>query len=98
MAAMKPIHKKILFFFALYLLFSVIVVAFDRHGTVPDKTCLICAMSSSLSCVVGQSNFVPEAPHSTECAYLVGEGYGLEFFDIVSGISYRGPPRPIRSL
>jgi hypothetical protein len=94
MAAIRPIHKKMLLLFAVYLLLSVAIVAFDQHGPVPDETCAICAMSSSLSAAIGQFGFIPEFQLTTERAYFTEGDHSRNFFAATPGISYRGPPLP----
>jgi hypothetical protein len=97
-AVIGPVHKKILLLLALYLLFSVVIVAFDQHGPVPDKTCAICAMSSFLSSAVVQSSFIPEVQLTTQCTYIIDGAPRRSFLATTSGISYRGPPLPISFL
>jgi len=91
---MRPIHKKIFLLFALYLLFSVAVVAFDRHGPLPDRTCLICTMGSFLSSAVGESTFSPETLLTITLSYLPERACTSIFLAGTSGISLRGPPLP----
>ena len=86
------IHKKLLFVFALYLLFSVVVVAFDHHGPVPVKGCVICAMAWSLSSTVAQSGFVPDAQFTVHSACAVPEDRIFRTLSMSSCLFYRGPP------
>jgi hypothetical protein len=86
------IHKKLLFVFALYLLFSVVAVAFDHHGPAPEKQCLICAMAWSLSSAVAQSGFIPEVQFTVHPACVTAEARSFHTFVMSSCMSYRGPP------
>ncbi len=85
-------HKELLFVFALYLLFSVVIVAFDCHGPAPEKGCVICAMAWSLSSAVAQSGFVPDAQLAVHSRCVVPEVRSFRASSLSSCLFYRGPP------
>ena len=95
---MKPLHKKLLVLFAVYLLFSVIIVAFDHHGPVPDKKCAICSMGSSLFSAIHQSSAVPEIVCNGQYLGMVDHTEHLAASVAFSDIVYRGPPRTATTL
>lgn len=98
MLTLRPLHKRVLFLFALYLFFAMAAVALDPHGALPSKTCAICFMRTSLSSVINQSYVIPEVFYDEQYAFLAKDTcwcYGSITFP---GMSYRGPPLAASSL
>jgi len=88
----RPIPRRLLFLFSVYVFFAVMMVAFDPHGAIPNKTCSICFMGASLFSAVGQAHVTGEVYWHRVYLPLAEETcrmYGLISF---SAVSYRGPP------
>ncbi len=92
MLRVRPINKKLLFLFSVYLLFAVTVVAFDPHGALPSKTCTICFMGISLASAVGQADVTCDVYFDRQYVQMADEICRLYPSVPLSAISYRGPP------
>ena len=92
MRIVKPFHKKLLLFFAVYLFFAVTAVAFDHHSALPSKTCAICFMSGSLFSAIGQAHIVPQVYDEMHYVSINDSTYWCCGSGTSSGILYRGPP------
>lgn len=90
----KTVRTRRLLLFAVYLLFSMIAVAFDYHDPSQSNTCPICFMLSSLSSGVGQASFVPQIDSHPLSLILVERTEPLWSVVFTSDVPYRGPPSP----
>ena len=88
----NTLRTRCLLFFAVYLLLSIIAVAYDYHDSSQSKTCPICFMGSSLSSAVGPASFVPPIPDHPLSLILVERTEPLWSAIFTSDVPYRGPP------
>ncbi len=90
----RTVRTRCLLFFALYLLLSMIAVAYDYHDPSQNNTCPLCFMRSSLSSAAGQASFVPQIDGHPLCLILVERTKPFWSTVFTSGVPYRGPPSP----
>jgi hypothetical protein len=91
---MKTVRMKCLVFFAAYVLFSAVAVAYDHHDQVQSTTCPICFMRSSLSSAVTQTGFAPHIDNHPLRITSV-ERIGVFWNKVCTfAVCYRGPPLP----
>lgn len=88
----KTVRAACLLFFALYLLFSIIAVAYDYHDPSHSKARSYRFMRRSLWSVVGPASFVPQVDDHPLCLVLVETREPLRSAVFTPGVPYRGPP------
>ncbi len=98
MLRLRPIHKRLLLLFSVYLFFAVVMVAFDPHGALPSKTCPICFMGMSLFSAVGQAHVTGDVYCDRQYVRLAEEMCRFHGSIPFPAISYRGPPLSPASL
>jgi len=85
----------LLLFFVVYLLFSVLAVAYDYHNPSETKFCPLCFMRGSLSSTMVEACFVPPIDDQPiwhglrECKEPFGS------LDCTIFVWYRGPPEEL---
>ena len=91
---MKSIRKPLLLFFAAYVLFSMVAVAFDPDRATPSRTCAICFMHNSLSSSLNHVQVLPTMDLTKRYEVLAEEVRSYSASVVFTGLFYRGPPLP----
>lgn len=93
---MLPINgrsKTLLLFFAVYLLFSVVLVSLDQHAITFSKTCSLCFLKKTLCSSINPLPVLNQINLAKLDILLIDEL--IRFFDLIlfyPGNTYRGPP------
>jgi hypothetical protein len=90
------VRTRCLLFFAPYLLFSILTLAYDYYDPGDSDTCPFSVLASSLSSAVGQASVVPPVDDHPLCFIPVESGEPLWSAVFIPRVSYRGPPLPRR--
>jgi hypothetical protein len=94
----KYLPKIFFLFFTVYLLFSVVYVAFDPHQIVSSNTCSLCSLKKSLSSAISQFPVITEVDLNRVYTFWIEKIFYFEMLASYPNLSYRGPPHSGISL
>jgi hypothetical protein len=88
----KYLPKIFFLFFAAYLLFSIVYVAFDPHLMAPSNTCPLCSLKKTLSSGISQFPVIAEVDLNKIYTFWIEKIFYFEGSAFYPNLSYRGPP------